>query len=391
MTRELYEKAREANRLRRELIGKPQPGQDWSGLLAIEQELAAAKAASQPDSSAMVLSNKTQPVFLGPATTGLEAEVTLNMAEVPTSIAHLLDPDENPLVSASLCYVGPPASTAGPAIKRVRVTSFVEGYSGHAVTTVELRRGAPATTIPQLPTFFPSMLDSVCELTRATLNITVEHLDSKELELQTTRNIWLLPRTTAVLEMKDPSTGKWKDLSRYLAAYVTPNAPEVMEFLSEAKKEAPGSSFAGYQPPQDGVAAQVEALFNGLKKLGITYVNSVIAFANQAGATIQRVRLPRESLKVTNANCIDGAILFASLLEAISMNASIVLVPGHAFLGWQSWPDGKWQYLETTMIGSASFSDACQVGEQLALQFGSLMNEVRLDEARTKYRITPMA
>jgi hypothetical protein len=392
MNSDMYSLSREANRLRRELLTDP-ANQNWAELRTIEDKLAAAKAASASEPAAVILNNKTQPVFLGPETTGLEAEVLLRMAQVPTSIAHLLDPAENPLITVKLRHVGPPAASPQESIKRVRVTSFVEGYSARAVETVELRRGANnATLVSQLPTFFPAELEGVNELTRATLNVAVEHLDRKEQELQTTRNIWLLPRTTAVLEMKDPASGKWKDLSRYLAAYVTPNAPAVMAFLAEAKKQLPpGRAFSGYQPPKEAVGAQVEALFNALKDKGTAYVNSVIAFADQDYVTTQRVRLPRESLQDTSANCIDGVVLFASLLEAVSLNPSIVQVSGHAFLGWESWPGGGWKYLETTMIATGSFADACSHGDGLAQQFAGVMTEVRVTEARSKYRITPMA
>jgi len=389
MSAETYELTREVSRIQQELLSRASQETDFSPLVEIERRRAAAKSASLPESRATLLDTKKQPIFLGPESTGLEAEVKLGMSQVPTSLVNLLDPAENPLVIISVQYVGPPGG-GGNLIKRVRISSYVEGYSAVAVSTVELRRGANAVSVSQLPTFFPAKLDTVQELTRASLNVTVEHLDDSKLELQTTANIWLLPRTAAVLEMKDPSTGKWKDLYRYLTAYVTPNAPEVMSFLTDAKKHAPGGSFVGYQPPKAGVTDQVKAIYDALKSRGTSYVNSLTAFANPEALTSQRVRLPSESLKDTNANCIDGVVLFASLLEAISLNPALMLVSGHAFLGWRSWPDGDWKYLETTLIGSGSFDEACAKGEEIARQFGSLAQSFPLDEARTKYHITPI-
>jgi hypothetical protein len=79
----------------------------------------------------------------------------------------------------------------------------------------------------------------------------------------------------------------------------------------------------------------------------------------------QRTRLPRESLALKSANCGDGTVLLASLLEGASLNPAIVLVPGHAFLGWETWEgSGEWQCLETTLIGSADFADACRAGQR---------------------------
>jgi hypothetical protein len=53
----------------------------------------------------------------------------------------------------------------------------------------------------------------------------------------------------------------------------------------------------------------------------------------------------------------------ASALEAIGLQPLIVLVPGHAFLGWRAL-DGSTtsEFLETTMIGTSTFEDALNQG-----------------------------
>ena len=51
----------------------------------------------------------------------------------------------------------------------------------------------------------------------------------------------------------------------------------------------------------------------------------------------------------------------ASLLEAASLQPAIVLVPGHAFVAWETWEGtDEWDYLETTMIASHDFEAARQ-------------------------------
>ena len=55
----------------------------------------------------------------------------------------------------------------------------------------------------------------------------------------------------------------------------------------------------------------------------------------------------------------------ASLLEGTSLNPVLVLVPGHAFVGWETWRgSGEWRFLETTMIGSSSFEQAMQSAQR---------------------------
>ena len=139
-----------------------------------------------------------------------------------------------------------------------------------------------------------------------------------------------------------------------------------------------------------GVADQVEALYKALKQdANITYINSVISFSAENGVSSQRVRLPRESLVTQSANCIDGTVLFSSLLEAESLNPAIVIVPGHSFAAWETWRgSGQWKYLETTMIGTHDFASACQSAEVLAKMYDAIqpspMIRRSVPELRTK-------
>jgi hypothetical protein len=184
------------------------------------------------------------------------------------------------------------------------------------------------------------------------------------------------------------------DFKPYLGAFVTPNAPSLMKFLRFAADYHPDGRLVGYQGSAESVRPQVKALYDALKNhADITYVNSVIDFSPQQGFACQRVRLPRESLADREANCIDGTVLFASLLEGISMNPAIVLVPGHAFLAWETWRNSnQWEYLETTMIGTSTFEEACDSGKDSADFFASRKQLVQwsLAKLRSEHRITPM-
>jgi hypothetical protein len=139
----------------------------------------------------------------------------------------------------------------------------------------------------------------------------------------------------------------------------------VQERIRRAASLNANGQIWGYQGKRSSVAPQVEALYRALKEAGLTYVNSVIDYGAAPGQITQRTRLPSESLKQKSANCIDGTVLMASLLEGASLNPRLVVVPGHAFLGWETWNNsGEWSYLETTMIGSADFAAACASGQK---------------------------
>jgi len=106
-------------------------------------------------------------------------------------------------------------------------------------------------------------------------------------------------------------------------------------------------------------------MYEALVAHRITYVNSIITFTADPSTFNQRVRLPRETLANRSANCIDGTLLLASLLEAVSLNPAIVIIPGHAFLAWETARDSNtWRHLETTLLSSASFEEACESAEQ---------------------------
>ncbi len=318
----------------------------------------------------------------------LQVTVRLRMEHVPTSVVHLMDASSQPLVTMSIQN-----HRQQPA--RVRLRAQVEGYSAQAVETVAVEP-AGKQEVGLLPTFFPDRTATFSDICRATLHLSIDDLDGKT-EQERTVPIWLLPRSSAILYVQDPTTKTRNDLTPYLAAFVTPNAPSVLELLRQAASHIPSGMVASYQVGVQGVQAQVEALYNTLRDAGLTYVNSVLYSGAVPGVLGQRIRLPRESLAQRSANCIDGVVLFASLLESASLNPAVVLVPGHALLGWETGEGSdEWDFLETTLLGSAGFDSALQSGRSLAESYRAVAASqpekfrlLSLRELRTQ-RIWPM-
>ena len=120
---------------------------------------------------------------------------------------------------------------------------------------------------------------------------------------------------------------------------MTPHDPAVLQLVSSARNYVPRGRLAGYELPggsAPAVAAQVEdearGVFAAMKHLGLSYVDSISTYGNFA-SNAERVRLPRETLSMNGANCIDMSVAFASAMENLGMEPVIVLVPGHAFTG----------------------------------------------------------
>ncbi|MCI0456690.1 MAG: hypothetical protein L0Z62_06885 [Gemmataceae bacterium] len=317
----------------------------------LERQLAAAAPAPAPPHT-KTREDAPRGQLLGPKTTGLDVQTTLHLQPVPTGVYHLLDPAIEPLFTVTV-------KNESRTPRRVRVTAFLEGLSAQAVRTAEID---PKSDIAfrMLPTLLPEKARLVTEVQWVTLHIIIDDLDGKQ-ESHNTFPLVCLARTSSLGAVVRPQTGEVVDLSHYYGAWVTPNVEPVQRRVRLAAELTLDQKIWGYQRDPDSVERQVEALFRSLQEADVKYVNTVIAHGAGKGQATQRTRLPRESLATQSANCIDGTVLMASLLEAASLNAVLVLVPGHAFVGWQTWDDSAapWRYLETTLI-SSDFAAACR-------------------------------
>lgn len=107
----------------------------------------------------------------------------------------------------------------------------------------------------------------------------------------------------------------------------------------------------------DTVIDTLGAVYDQLKSQGITYVNVASSFFDPTLS--QTIRWPATALTDKAANCVDGSMLFASLVEAIQLEPVVVYVSGHAFMGVRQSPGNALVWpVETTMLGTNTFTDA---------------------------------
>lgn len=156
--------------------------------------------------------------------------------------------------------------------------------------------------------------------------------------------------------------------AQLLARWVTPHDEAVLQLVSRAERLMPGGRLRGYNPvPRIPMEAQVReqaaAVFAAMKESRISYVSSIYTFGNFPGET-ERIRLPRETLHLSNANCIDVSVAFASAMENLGMQPVIVIVPGHAFTGVRLAPDSQnILYVDLTVLPKGSFNQAISRAE----------------------------
>ena len=143
-----------------------------------------------------------------------------------------------------------------------------------------------------------------------------------------------------------------------VAGYVNENHPWIDGLLGEAIQTKLCEGFYGYQLGTQGVNRQVNAIWTALQKRGIRY--SSIASSTVSGDNrFQHVRFVDETITSSQANCVDGSVVFASILRKIGLNVSIILVPGHAYVAVRDQENENILYaIETTMLSSGTLNAA---------------------------------
>lgn len=162
----------------------------------------------------------------------------------------------------------------------------------------------------------------------------------------------------------DKENGEFESYSELFAAYVNENHPWIDGLLKEALATGVVSAFTGYQSGDpDEVLAQVFAVWNVLQKRGIRY-SDISTTTPSEWVYCQTVRFLDDSIDATQANCVDGTVLMASILRKIGLNVHLVMVPGHCLLAFDlgEGDEDPILGLETTLLGDKAPGDA---GEEI--------------------------
>ena len=140
-----------------------------------------------------------------------------------------------------------------------------------------------------------------------------------------------------------PGVGVMPEL---LAAFVTPNAPELAHVKVTAAQfleRLTGSSALDEYQTQDPnrVRAQVAAVYEALRSESLVYSAPPASYEK----TGQRVRLVDKVLSEKLGTCLDLSLLFCSALEACGLHPLLMIQQGHAYVG--CWLVDKYHYQTT--------------------------------------------
>ncbi len=239
-----------------------------------------------------------------------------------------------------------------------KIEAEITGVTERSVQTVAVLAGKTERLHmnPPLKTTFD--VNSVRADIPGQMAIKVTRVDNGVAIADETLPLTILPRDTLPLErFYDRDHAYSRNTFDFVGAWITPNAKAVDEFLAAAKKRLVGKqSFSG---GQSETMPQVKAIYDELKARGMSYVMDPELFFG-GGDLTQRTRLPSDVLQSTNAQCLEGAILYATLFEAIGLHPGVVMLPTHAFVAWH--PEGHDQppalksfFLETTATHGFTF------------------------------------
>jgi len=304
---------------------------------------AALRADKAPPPAPPAAAPRLQPIYVVHA--GLDGEIFPAFA----NYASLQEPEQRRLATVSVKIVNPTHD-----LLRNRVVVQIPGWSDQEIQVVEVAPGETRTFL-FAPTFGPRLFANR-EIVPATASVVATDMATH-----------LVFTGTAPVRLRAAEDMYWGADFKYapfIAAWVTPHDPQVEQILSRAKEYAPGRRLPGYETDKNTAAqvhetyVQARAIYRALQEAGISYVKSSLTFGGHQEVS-ERVRLPRESLRRISANCIDGAVMYASLFENLGMDPVVVLVPGHAYVGVREAENSQdYLFIETSLTGRASFDTA---------------------------------
>ncbi|MFO0931355.1 MAG: hypothetical protein U1E39_01450 [Planctomycetota bacterium] len=159
------------------------------------------------------------------------------------------------------------------------------------------------------------------------------------------------------------SFGTWEEEynnAPLLAAWVTRNDPVVKQFASMANRMAGG---VGANTDQASAVRVLRACYELLQRNDFSYQHPPALLDKSVSfdaKTVQNVKLPRETIRDRSGTCIDLAILYAAMINALGLEPHLALIPGHCFPVVRM-PDKKLYAVEVTGVqgglrtGSADF------------------------------------
>ena len=124
----------------------------------------------------------------------------------------------------------------------------------------------------------------------------------------------------------------WFSTAEFAIAMVTPNDPVVKEFVAEITKRT-GGSMAGVKKDHETINSFMQSVYDYMCETGMRYTGDegVPTTLGDITTTVQTVRMPRDVIIQNQGLCVELAILWASVMEHVGCDASLIFKTNHAF------------------------------------------------------------
>ena len=168
---------------------------------------------------------------------------------------------------------------------------------------------------------------------------------------------------------------QWTAANRLqIAAWVTPSDPAVITLVKKAAahlqlEPAPAPlAMIGYdngRATPRAVRDQVDAIFDAMRlDYHIQYSQESVPYTgpDDTSAVLQYIKLPAEVVQQGSGMCIELTALLASAVESIGLDAEIVIIPGHAFLGVAvTQNDAQFEYWDAVQVNEKVAGDSANL------------------------------
>ncbi|WP_455496956.1 hypothetical protein [Coprobacter sp.] len=298
----------------------------------------------------------------------------------PSAILSVAVADTQIVVPADTLYLGNPKSgiaihiKSGKANSKVRVTIATTPFFEESVSEFILEKPKTEYRIyPDIIWKYEALKQSI-QPSPVSVSIQVE-LNHKKMG-QRIKTMSVRSINECLLGYIDEKQ-KFHDTGIFFAAYVNEDHPMIDLILREALNTRIVNRFLGYQYQGKYVEKQVYAIWNALQKRNLKYSSVSSSSLSSNVVFSQRVRLFEDVLESAQINCVDGSVLFASLLKAINIDPILVRMPGHMFVGYYlDKSHTRKDFLETTMIGDVNLDDFFPEEQLDSTMIGKSQNEI---------------
>lgn len=303
----------------------------------------------------------------------------------PSAILSVATTDAQVIQPADSLYLGNPKSCiavrvkSGKAYSKVRIEVLETPFFAHSVSEFILEKVHTDYTI------YPDIIWNYEALRNNNQAVPISVAVSIELNGNV---LGQRVRTFSVRSINECLLGyvtngtKFHDTGIFFAAYVNEENPMIDKLLREALDTRIVNRFPGYQvtaKDKNSVDKQVYALWNILQKRNFRY--SSVSYSSLSSNVVfsQRVRTFYDALESSQINCVDGSVLFASLLRAINIDPILIRTPGHMFIGYYTDTSHKHiDFLETTMIGDVDLDEFFPDEQLDSTMVGKSQNQMSL-------------